>query len=241
MDRTWSAAQYAPMNKTMAQMIIELRQALGGINQEELAERLDVTQPTVSRWERGVQPDGDSIAKLAKLDPSKNAAKWLGIQSPTLGNAHVSENAQRELPETSQGSVTFLRETDSTWPKDLKILGFVKAGLVGFFPDNGEALDMTHRPPGLSGVRNAYAVIVNDESMVPVYKPGWVIWAHPWRRPEQGDDVIIQTADGQAFVKTLVRRAGKQIICKQWNPEKELRFEEGAVTIHLVVGTGRDP
>lgn len=54
------------MGKAIATKIKEMRISLG-LNQTELAERLGVTQASVSRWEKGSMPDAPRIAQLAEL------------------------------------------------------------------------------------------------------------------------------------------------------------------------------
>jgi transcriptional regulator with XRE-family HTH domain len=58
-------AYYAPM-PDLSTKIRNLRRQLG-LNQTELAERLKVTQASVSRWEKGSVPDGPRLAQLADL------------------------------------------------------------------------------------------------------------------------------------------------------------------------------
>lgn len=58
-------AYHAPM-PDLATKIRNLRLQLG-LNQTELAERLGVTQASVSRWEKGSVPDGPRLAQLADL------------------------------------------------------------------------------------------------------------------------------------------------------------------------------
>lgn len=229
---------YPPM--TMAERIKFLRDR-EKLSQAKFGAKFGVTREAVSQWEKGGNIDPARLLLISK--EYSVSLGWLAAQEP-LVETPKEEHPPNTVAPRNAGAVRLVEGAQAdfrTWPKDLKILGFVKAGLVGFFPDNGEALDVTFRPPALVGVNGAYAVIVSDDSMVPAFKPGRVIWVHPWRRADPGDDIIIQTKDGQAFIKELVRRAGKQIICKQWNPVQELRFDEDKVTIHLVVGTSRDP
>ncbi len=54
------------MGKSIAVKIRQLRLVLG-INQTELAERLGVTQASVSRWEKGSMPDTKHLVQLAEL------------------------------------------------------------------------------------------------------------------------------------------------------------------------------
>lgn len=54
------------MGKALGEKIKRLRIALG-MNQGELADKLGVTQASVSRWENGSMPDADKLAQLSEL------------------------------------------------------------------------------------------------------------------------------------------------------------------------------
>ena len=54
-------------NKTFADVIVELRKGKG-MTQQELADKLHITDKAVSKWERGLSyPDITSISKLASI------------------------------------------------------------------------------------------------------------------------------------------------------------------------------
>ncbi len=235
MDNNYEENQYAPMNKTTAELIGDLMISLGNINQEELAAKLNVTQPTISRW------DHDSMVLMAQMDPVNGYEAWFGprrVKGPIV-DIHKDGHPQDDIVSQPSGRVRSSVGTGFPGPKDLKVLGFVKAGKVGYYPDNGETLEMTDRPPSLYGVPGGYAVYVDDVSMSPALKPGFILWVHPKKPALPGDNVIIQLIDGQAFVKELVRRTEKVLICKQWNPEEEVRYDQGKIKdVHLVVGSG---
>jgi SOS-response transcriptional repressor LexA len=122
-------------------------------------------------------------------------------------------------------------------PRDLPILGYVKAGQTGLFIDQGERQGVTVRPEALRDVRSAYAVRVHDTSMSPAFEPGYVLHVDPTRPVRPGDNVVIQMADGQAFIKRLVRRTERVITCEQFNPRQPMEFKPAKVSaIHMVVG-----
>ena len=60
------ARAYHARMADLATKIRNLRRELG-LNQTELAERLKVTQASVSRWEKGSVPDGPRLSQLADL------------------------------------------------------------------------------------------------------------------------------------------------------------------------------
>lgn len=209
-----------------------------GWSMRDFAERAGVPYDTVNKCLRGdvENPRGDTMHKLAKA---------LGVTEPWLrygtgleprGDGAAVDNPQRAVVATQNGAVEYAGDA-GTWPKDLKIIGYAKAGMDGFFLDQGEHHGMAFRPPSLIGVSKAFAVYCRDQSMLPAFEPGWVLWVHPTKPAAPGNNVIIELADGQAFIKRLVRRTSKEVICQQWNPKREIRFEAKKVKhLYLVVG-----
>jgi phage repressor protein C with HTH and peptisase S24 domain len=127
-----------------------------------------------------------------------------------------------------------------TGTRNLPILGHAKGGEDAFFIDNGEIAGYTMRPHVLDGVADAYAVEFWDTSMEPALKHGHLGWVHPRKPVKPGDDVVVQLQDGQALVKTLVRRTETHLVLRQYNPAKEFKIERSSVkSVHLIVGTLR--
>lgn len=127
-----------------------------------------------------------------------------------------------------------------TGSRNLPILGHAKGGEDAFFIDNGEVAGYTMRPHVLDGVNDAYAVEFWDTSMEPALKHGHLGWVHPRKPVKPGDDVVVQLNDGQALVKTLLRRTDGHIVLRQYNPAKDFKIDRAAVkSIHLIVGTLR--
>lgn len=150
------------------------------------------------------------------------------------------DNPQPSVASPNHGRVELASGTKSylEQPRDLPILGSAKAGAEGFFLDQGEIQGMARRPPILQGIKNAFAVYVREDSMMPAYESGWVVHVHPTRPCKPGDNVVIEMLDGQAFIKRLVKRTEKHVVCKQWNPAGELKYDASKVkTIMLVVGS----
>lgn len=118
---------------------------------------------------------------------------------------------------------------------DLAVRGIALGGKEGDgdFHLNGDALDYMARPAGLINRPKAYAVILKNSSMEPVYRHGWPIFVdEDGRKPVDGEDVLIELygeeehEPGPAFIKTLVGRRGGQVLLKQYNPPPDdLRFD----------------
>lgn len=154
-----------------------------------------------------------------------------------LGEHNHATHTQRGLAKGSERGLTFLSGVAPPGPRDLPILGHVKAGERGYFLDQGEVRGYAMRPESLKGNDEAYAVRVHDESMSPRFEPGWVLQVDPWRHPRPGDHVVIQLNDDQALVKLLVRKTEKVVICRQFRPAKEIEYKRSDVkALHFVVG-----
>lgn len=124
--------------------------------------------------------------------------------------------------------------------RNMPILGHAKGGEDAFFIDNGEIAGYTMRPHILDGVADAYAVEFWDTSMEPALKHGHLGWVHPRKPVKPGDDVVVQLNDGQALVKTLLRRTESQLVLRQYNPPKDFKIDRAGVkSVHLIVGTLR--
>lgn len=77
-------------NKSMAEVISSRRKELG-MTQKDLAEKLNITDKAVSKWERGIAcPDTAAIPKLAQI---------LGISLEELMDAEPAQNPGGEKAE----------------------------------------------------------------------------------------------------------------------------------------------
>lgn len=178
-----------------------------------------------------------SPADLETLDAVK-LAKALDVAPSELG-VDMSElsGAGKVIEKSPTGRVAFVHgEAVFSGPEDLPILGHVKAGEVGLFIDQGVTQGVTMRPKALIGVRDAYAVRVQDDSMFPAYEPDDLVFVNPLLDTRPGHNVVIQTVASEAFIKRLTKKGAKGFVCKQWNPEKEIEFSWKDVTaLHRIV------
>lgn len=217
--------------------IREIREALGW-SQSDLAQKLvpKTSQPQIDRLEKGdrrLTVDWlELLAKAMGVMPSELLMREKHAQNSHAAVASTDTRPSLSIVAGEQGALA--------GPKDLPILGYVKAGTEGFFIVNGEVQGFAVRPDLLQGVKDAYAVYIHDKSMFPAFEPGHLAWVDPLRPVKAGDTVVIQLADGQAFIKRLKRRTEKVVLCEQWNPATEIKYDAAKVkSIHLVVGSMR--
>lgn len=145
-----------------------------------------------------------------------------------LPHAPLTTSHLKDLPPSASGETV---GSYQNWvARDVPILGGVKGGKEGVFMDNGTVFGWADRPPGLVGVPDAYYVDIFGDSMHPMYKHGEGVWVNPHAPLEKGKGLVIvlePTDDGgdkEFYVKEFVRRTSTHLICKQYNPEQEVKY-----------------
>lgn len=190
--------------------------------QRGLASAMNVDPTAVSKLLAGKRKLSADEAEAARryFTQRESAAKPSRELKPV-------DNTQRMVATHNKGRVEYEPDRDDLHeqPQDIKILGHVRAGRDGFFLDQGEVQGMAPRPKALRGVKSAFAARVMDDSMFPAYEPDDLVFVNPALPIIPNANVIIELTDGQAFIKRLIRRTEKAVICMQWNPKEEVRYE----------------
>lgn len=169
---------------------------------------------------RSKSPRIDTIVKLAaamNVDPND----LLPGPAPSDSSASVPRQSPPPLPPRNE------------MPRDVPVLGTAMGGNgEGAFELNqtGGIVDMVLRGPGIANSRKVFAIYVEGDSMWPRFRPGALVYCDPSRPPRIGDDVVVVMAafepgkPPQAYLKELVRRSASEIVTRQFNPDKEVRF-----------------
>ncbi|MEO3998065.1 helix-turn-helix transcriptional regulator [Mesorhizobium sp. CAU 1732] len=100
------------------------------------------------------------------------------------------------------------------------LLGFAQAGAGGFFDDAGfpvgQGWEEVELPAGAS--EGAYALQVQGDSMLPLYRDGDILIVEPGARVQKGDRVVVKTSAGEVMAKILAGRSSKAIELVSLNP-----------------------
>jgi transcriptional regulator with XRE-family HTH domain len=161
---------------------IQLLRKKTGLTQPEFADRVGVSQGTVSRWEKGSAPSHSHLVELAKLDGTS-------LDEFLLGAVGRPASDNRE---------------------PIPVVGYVGAGATVLpLDDTNEAdgFDTIERPPFITG--QAIAVEVRGDSLIPVAEDGWklIYTGEPEMLEEEvlNKLCVVALVDGRILVKRIVR------------------------------------
>lgn len=181
-----------------------------GLTMVQLAQKISVSQSAVSQWETGREaPARENLVRLASA-LELSVAALLGEREPVASTLAPSVETAGLAP----------------MPVDVPVYGTAVGGAGGDFRFNGQVVDHVRRPPGVTRLRNMYALWVTGDSMVPWNGSGDLIFVSPARPAAPGDHVVVElfgACDGEpgtAMVKRLVARTATQLRLRQYNPEQ---------------------
>jgi phage repressor protein C with HTH and peptisase S24 domain len=164
------------------------------------------------------------LAALLKVDESQLRHNE---QAPPLTG---SQPASPTVASGSDGPPTGMALTRApeltTMSHDMPIYGVTRCGKgEGDFRFNGEVAGQTLRPPGLRGMKDAFCLYVQGESMSPWRNEGDRVFINPARPARIGDHVVIEVKpehDGEPGVAWLKKLAGRSpdgtLVLAQYNP-----------------------
>jgi phage repressor protein C with HTH and peptisase S24 domain len=101
----------------------------------------------------------------------------------------------------------------------IPIVGLARAGAHGFFDDAGFPVgaEETVRFPGL-GEERVYALEIQGDSMMPVFRAGDLVVVQPGAPVRRGDRVVLRTREGEVMAKQLGRRNDQVVELVSLNP-----------------------
>lgn len=206
----------------LAGRIREIRKKLG-LNQMGFAEQLGVSQGTVSRWEASrnpQKPDTEALHRIASLADLPLEE----LVSPATGGQKITN---KSLQSFSEAVPNFNPPPEILGERDLPVFSAVEGG-PGEMVVSTDPIDIVPRPWFIKNVKEAYAVLVVGESMVPVFKPGMMVIVNPKLPLVPGEPAIFvnrQHDDFRATLKELVRASPQFWVVHQWNPPEGQKHE----------------
>ncbi|MDR6754937.1 phage repressor protein C with HTH and peptisase S24 domain [Mycoplana sp. BE70] len=181
-----------------------------------------------------LSPSG--LARRAGLDPTSfNKSKRLGTDGrlrwpSTESIAKVLDATGATIDEfigleTSGYNRTAILPQGTFPPQSgsIPLLGFAQAGAGGFFDDGGfpagQGWDVVDFPASPERKQGVYALEVQGDSMMPLYRDGDVLIVEPAAQVRRGDRVVVKTREGEVMAKVLHRQSPRSIELLSLNPE----------------------
>jgi phage repressor protein C with HTH and peptisase S24 domain len=188
---------------------------------DRLAEHFDMSPSGLAR-KAGLDPTSFNKSKRQSSD---GRMRWPSTES-------ISKVLEATGATVEQFTAYLSAEGESVYPGhdsfppqagSIPLLGFAQAGAGGFFDDGGfpagQGWDMVEFPTGPDRKSGVYALEVQGDSMMPLYRDGDVLIVEPGAQVRRGDRVVVKTREGEVMAKVLMRQTAKSIDLLSLNPD----------------------
>ncbi|ACP23963.1 putative peptidase, S24 family [Sinorhizobium fredii NGR234] len=112
----------------------------------------------------------------------------------------------------------------------IPLIGFAQAGAGGFFDDGGfpvgQGWDEVDFPVAAQSKASVYALEVQGDSMLPLYRDGDVLIVDPGASVRRGDRVVLKSCEGEVMAKILARQTSRGVELLSLNPDHPNRSFE---------------
>ncbi|PST27244.1 helix-turn-helix transcriptional regulator [Mesorhizobium plurifarium] len=177
-----------------------------------------------------LSPSG--LARRAGLDPTSfNKSKrqstdgrdrWPSTESISKILQATGATVDQFLALMEPNAVRSEREEASAAP-GIPLIGFAQAGAGGFFDDGGfpvgQGWDTIEFPTPERRQGGAYAIEVQGDSMLPLYRDGDILIVDPGAQVRRNDRVVVKTRGGEVMAKVLARQTPRGIELVSLNPD----------------------
>lgn len=230
--------------------VVRQRRKARGWSQDDLAQRIDVSQQSISKLEKGlvkgVPEYVPALLEALEIHPEEAEETSQLLKSTLLTTPTGMEETQSALRERfGRPTATFSPAALGSilnLPTDVPVLGTSVSGGPGDFRFTGEVIAHTKRPPGTLTMTDLLSLFVAGQTMSPRFEDGDLVYAQKVRPPKIGDDVIVELVPegddehGPCYIKRLVNRTSDRIICRQFNPPQDDEFPLDMVkAVHRII------
>jgi len=184
----------------------------------------------------------DRLAERYALTPS-GLARRAGLDATSFNKSkRLSQDGRLRWPSTEsiakvldatgaslEQFLGFLRSGEmsaqgiSPAGSSIPLIGFAQAGAGGFFDDGGfpagQGWDVVEFPAATGHEAGVYALEIQGESMLPLYRDGDILIVEPGAQIRRNDRVVVKTREGEVMAKILLRQSARSIELMSLNPE----------------------
>lgn len=188
---------------------------------DKLAERNQLTPSGLAR-RAGLDPTSFNKSKRIGAD---GRMRWPSTESisKVLDATGASIDQFMSFMRPDNGVSTLAEGSLPPQPGSIPLLGFAQAGAGGFFDDGGfpagQGWDLVEFPASPERRPGVYALEIQGDSMMPLYRDGDVLIVEPGAQVRLGDRVVVKTRESEVMAKVLARQTAKSIELMSLNPE----------------------
>lgn len=191
----------------------------------------------------------DALAERHQLSPS-GLARRAGLDPTSFNRSKRKSSDGRDRWPSTESIAKILEATGATVdqfmallePGDgvlnssrqpaagIPVIGFAQAGAGGYFDDGGfpvgqgwDEIDFPIAPQDRAGV---YALEIQGDSMLPLYRDGDILIVDRGAQVRRGDRVVVKTSEGEVMAKLLARQTQRGIELLSLNPDHPNRSFE---------------
>lgn len=163
----------------------------------------------------------DSTAfNKSKRSSADGRPRWPSTES-LAKIIEATNSSLDEFFELVQGRAPIVKSVLPRQAPTVPLVGFAQAGAGGFYEDSGfpvgQGWDLVEMPSRSKD--GSYALKVQGDSMLPLYRDGDVLIVDPASAVRRGDRVVVKTNEGEVMAKLLERQTAKVIELRSLNPE----------------------
>ncbi len=208
--------------KEVGERIKEIR---GSRSRAAFAALVSLSDVAILNYENGRVPSLPILEKIAAQDTQKRGVDWILTGRGSEGAIH-------------EHGGQYGRPVSPGIPEDIPLVGSARGGRGKFSHDGypaGEGWKKVRRPYDVLD-KNAFAVLVEGDSMAPRYEKGDIVICSPAKGWRQGDYCVVVTHDDESLIKCVHDRDGHFILSSIAPGYEPLLFEKKQIrAIHKIV------
>lgn len=182
------------------ELIVEARKKRGW-SQQDLADRVGISQPAIKKIEKGETLKSKYLAKIAQL-----LELDLSLLDPSMSPDRISPVAKLTSP-AQPGRVMRLEQDQILGKHDLPVFGLAQGGQGALVLSN-QPYRAIARPHVLHGVESAFGILIVGNSMFPEYREGDIAYVDPHIPARAGDACLFQSEE-HGTVKAVIKYLDK--------------------------------
>jgi SOS-response transcriptional repressor LexA len=168
-----------------------------GLTQEQLADKLGFSTSSIAHWE--------TIPKLPSPKKLRMLADKLGCTIPYL----IGDEIQNTLPDPHQSpAIPTGKVTTQRVFQEIPVVSWARAGVASDYADLCNQIDETI--PSECKDPNAFALIIEGDSMEPKFEAGYRVIFSPNNEPRNGDFVVARLKEGHGVLFKRFKRTGNE-------------------------------